>query len=306
VNPAFPPGEFQKERGVILEEIKRRNDSPQSPMWDGFLESIYRASAYRNNVIGSEATIRAMTRDMMAGQHKKYYVASNMVVVVVGDVKASHARRRIKDFFGPLPATLPPPLPVLLQAPEDDPVVKYIDRPAKQAYVALGFTGPTLADPRQVAMDVLATILGGGQSSRLNQVLREEKQIVWSVGATFMSHAGSGAFGVFAECPPERARGLVNEIYLLLYQADSDGFTADELARAKAQMRSSWLFSQETYHGQASQWGFYSILGQPNVVDTYLKDLDRVTLGDLTDLLRIYFGSRQLSGAIVTPAPESE
>ena len=70
----------------------------------------------------------------------------------------------------------------------------------------------------------------------------------------------------------------------------------------KAQMRSGWLFGQETYHGQASQWGFYSILGRPELMNTYLRDLDRVTLEDLKNLLRIYFDTRTLSGAVLTPS----
>ena len=76
-------------------------------------------------------------------------------------------------------------------------------------------------------------------------------------------------------------------------------------SRAKAQMKSAWLFGQETYHGLASQWGFYSILGRPKLVKTYLKHLEEVTLQDLTNLLRIYFGSRELSGAVVMPNTSS-
>ncbi len=289
---------------MILEEIKRRNDDPQSSLWDGFLETLYRRTPYKNDVIGSTKTVGEMTRDMMVSQHDKFYVPSNMVVVVVGNVKAAHAEKRIKDFFGPLPKVPVPAQPNLFEPPSDDPEIKMFHRPAKQSHVALGFVGPTLNDPSQVSMDVLSTVLGGGQSSRLYQILREEKQFVWSVGSTFISHAGTGAFGVFAECPPERARGLTNDVYFILDQAVTDGFSTEELARAKAQIRSSWLFGQETYHGQASQWGFYAILGRPLLATTYLKELDRVTLQDLHNLLVIYFGSRQLSGAIVTPSDE--
>jgi zinc protease len=304
VFPSFPLQEFEKERKVILEEIKRRNDNPQSDLWDAFLEGLYRKTPYKNQVIGSEKTIRAMTRDMMVDQHQKFYVASNMVVVVAGDVKTSLAEKRIKGFFGTLPKVPVPPQPLLFEPPVDEPEIKQISRPAQQAHVAVGFTGPTLSDPMQVAMDVLAQVLGGGQSSRLTQVLREQKQFVWNVGSSFISQAGSGAFGIFAECPPERARGLSNEIYLLLFDAESNGFTPEELARAKAQMRSAWLFGQETYHGQASQWGFYASLGRPQLMATYLKELDKVTLDDLKMLLRTYFGSRQLSGVVLMPSAE--
>jgi predicted Zn-dependent peptidase len=302
VEPSFPPEEFEKERKVILEEIRRRNDNPESDLWDGFLEAVYRKTPYKNNVIGSEATIRAMTRDMMVEQHRKFYVASNLVVVVVGDVDAGKVRRRIKDFFGKMPKVPVPAQPSLFEPPAEDTVVKAISRPAKQAHVAFGFTGPVLSDPQQVAMDVLSAVLGGGQSSRLNQTFREEKQSVWSIGSSFITHAGSGVFGIFAECPPEKARGLGNDLYLLLYQAESDGFSLEEINRAKAQLKSGWLFGQETYHGQASQWGFYSILGRPEMMRTYLRDLALVTPDDLKNLLRIYFNTRTLSGAVLTPS----
>ncbi|MBK8574286.1 MAG: insulinase family protein [Elusimicrobia bacterium] len=178
-------------------------------------------------------------------------------------------------------------------------------RTAKQAYLALGFVGPTLNDPNQVAMDVLATTLGGGQSSRLYQVLREEKRLVWTVSASFITQSGSGAFGVFAECPPEKVRSLPNDIYFLFNDVEFNGFKPEEVARAKSQLKSSWLFSQETYHGQASQWGFYTALGAPEMVTNYLKKLDAVSADSLSKLLSQYTIGRTLAGVIVTPGDPS-
>ena len=151
-------------------------------------------------------------------------------------------------------------------------------------------------------MDVLAATLGGGQSSRLYQTLREEKRQVWTVSASFITQSGSGAFGVFAECPPEKVRSLPNDIYFLFNDVEFNGFKPEEVARAKAQLRSSWLFSQETYHGQASQWGFYTALGAPDMVTGYLKQLDAVKGEDLAKLLSQYTVGRTLAGVIVTPA----
>jgi zinc protease len=301
VHPSFPPAEFEKERLVILEEIKRRNDDPQSDLWDTFLEVLYRQTPYKQQVIGSEASIKAMTRDIMVRQHTAYYVPQNMVVVVAGDVKASRVDRRIKDLFGPLPRSGAPKVPDLYEPPLETALVRRVEREAKQAHVALGFVGPTLGDPRQVAMDVLSTVLGGGQSSPLYQKLREQERKVWSVGASFITHAGSGAFGVFAECPPEKARGLPADVYFVLNDASDHGFSSADVERAKTQIESSWLFSQETYHGQASQWGFYTVLGHPEVLTGYLRALKKVTPRDVSDLLGHYFGGRELSGVIVTP-----
>ncbi len=300
--PSFPPEEFEKERLVILEEIKRRDDNPQSDLWDEFLEILYRQTPYRQQVIGSVKTIKEMPRETLMSQHKTFYVPQNMVVVVVGDVKASVAKKKIKDLFGKLKRGPDPVFPSLVEGPLESAKLKEISRPAKQAHVALGFIGPTLDDPQQVAMDVLATAFGGGNSSRLYQTLREEKQKVWSIGSSFMTHFGSGAFAIFAECPPDKARSLPADIYLLLHEADSNGFTPAEIARAKAQLRSSWLFSQETYHGQASQWGFYTVLNHPQSLTTYLKHLDAVTPQDLQDLMARYFQGRELSGVILRPS----
>ncbi len=305
LHPSFPPAEFEKERKVILEEIKRRNDDPQSDLWDGFLEALYTQTAYRQRVIGSVQTIQDMTRDRMVEQHRLYYVPNNMVVVVVGDVKKKAVEKRIKDVFGGLPRGTLPPAPRLIEPPAENNEVRTIRRAAKQAYLAIGFVGPTLKDPRQVDMDVLATTIGGGQSSRLYQVLREEKRLVWTVSASFITQSGSGAFGVFAECPPEKVRSLPNDIYFLFNDVEFNGFKPEEVARAKSQLRSSWLFSQETYHGQASQWGFYTALGAPEMVTAYLKRLDAVDAGGLSKLLSEYTIGRTLAGVIVTPGDPS-
>jgi zinc protease len=305
LNPAFPPAEFEKERKVILEEIKRRNDDPQSDLWDGFLEALYTQTPYRQKVIGSVQTITDMPRSLMVDQHKKYYVPNNMVVVVVGDVKKKEVSKKIKEVFGGLPKGTLPPAPNLIEPPAENSDVRTIRRSAKQAYLALGIVGPTLKDPNQVAMDVLAATLGGGQSSRLYQTLREEKRLVWSVSSSFITHSGSGAFGVFAECPPEKVRSLPNDIYFLFHEIEFNGFKPEEVARAKAQLRSSWLFSQETYHGQASQWGFYTTLGAPELVSHYLKRLDAVTPKALATLLSQYTIGRPMGGIVVTPENSS-
>jgi len=88
---------------------------------------------------------------------------------------------------------------------------------------------------------------------------------------------------------------------MILHDLLTNGFRPEELARAKAQMQSSWLFSQETYHGQASQWGFYTTLGRPQLVRSYLKELKKVKLDDLQHLLERYFQGRELSGAVLIP-----
>jgi len=302
LRPTFPPEEFEKERKVILEEIKRRNDDPQSDLWDGFLEALYTRTPYRQRVIGSVDSITAMTRDRMVEQHRLYYVAKNMVVIVAGDVRRAAVEKKIRAIYGALPRTDAPPPPPLVEPPAEKTEVRFIRRPAKQAHVAVGFVGPTLNDLDQVPMDLLATVLGGGQSSRLYQALREEKRSVWSVSASFITHAGSGAFGIFAECPPEKARSLANDIYFLLHDAQYNGFREDELARAKAQLRSAWQFGQETYHGQASQWGFYTVLGRPLMLREYLKRLDAVTPDDLRRVLSTYTLGRPLAGVAVLPA----
>lgn len=306
LHPSFPPAEFEKERKVILEEIKRRNDDPQSDLWDGFLETLYTKTPYRQRVIGSVQTITDMPRALMVEQHRLYYVPNNMVVVVIGDIKKKAVEKRIKDVFGSLPRVALPPAPNLMEPPAENNDVRTIRRTAKQAYLAIGFVGPTLKDPKQVDMDVLATTIGGGQSSRLYQVLREEKRLVWTISASFITQSGSGAFGIFAECPPEKVRSLPNDIYFLLNDIEFNGLKPEEVARAKSQLKSSWLFSQETYHGQASQWGFYTALGAPEMVTEYLKRLDAVSADGLAKLLSDYTVGRTLAGVIVTPGDPAD
>ena len=306
LHPSFPPAEFEKERKVILEEIKRRNDDPQSDLWDGFLETLYTKTPYRQRVIGSVQTITDMPRALMVEQHRLYYVPNNMVVVVIGDIKKKAVEKRIKDVFGSLPRVALPPAPNLMEPPAENNDVRTIRRTAKQAYLAIGFVGPTLKDPHQVDMDVLATTIGGGQSSRLYQVLREEKRLVWTISASFITQSGSGAFGIFAECPPEKVRSLPNDIYFLLNDIEFNGLKPEEVARAKSQLKSSWLFSQETYHGQASQWGFYTALGAPEMVTGYLKRLEAVSADGLSKLLSDYTVGRTLAGVIVTPGDPAD
>lgn len=169
------------------------------------MEALYTKTPYRQRVIGSVQTIQEMTRDRMVDQHRLYYVPNNMVVVVIGDVKKKAVEKQIKDVFGHLPRAALPPAPNLIEPPAENNEVRTIRRTAKQAYLAIGFVGPTLKDPNQVAMDVLATTIGAAKVPACIK-FREEKRLVWTVSASFITQSGSGAFGVFAECPPEKVR----------------------------------------------------------------------------------------------------
>ncbi len=287
LNPTFPQEELERERLVILEEIHRRDDNPGATLWDEFVAHVFKGTPYGIKVIGNEKTVSSLSRQDLLSYYRKHYVPANLTLVVTGEFHRAKMLKRLERLFGSQKFETVPPTPAFAPqttwAPAGKPGAISVKKPVQLTYYALGIPTVGLGHPDVVALDLLSDVMGGGLSSRLYQKLREETELALSVSCDYTPFQQKGLFSVFGESLPAKAAPAVEKIL-----EEIDGFRQHpiqkpELERAKARIKSEWLHGSETPHDQAETLGSLSVLGNIDLVATYLPRIEALTVEDLME-----------------------
>jgi zinc protease len=301
MNSSFDGGELERERNVVLEEIKQGLDDPERQAGQGLFQTVFDAHPYGRPIIGSEATVRKLSRDDILAFFARSYVASNVTLVVVGDFDADAARKKITHAFAAMPRGLAtaarppqPPQPALRIAGKS--------RDVKEAQLLLGFRTPAIQHADIAALDLLAVLLGQGDSSRLNLEVVRNRQLATNASAYLFTGRDPGALVVAVSLPPARieeaARAVLDEISRLAYEE----IPAEELAKAKTILESDRVFDKETVQGYARKLGFFSaIAGDPNFEERYLAGLEKLAAADVRRVASEYLQTSNLSIYVQTP-----
>ncbi len=244
----FIPEELERERGVILQEIGQANDTPDDIVFDHFQETAYPAQAMGRPVLGTEATIKAMSREALMGYMRGHYGPDSMVVAAAGAIGHDALLDLVRTHFADLPATGP-------AAPE---AARYAGgefretRELDQVHIVLGFPSVQHGDPLHYPTQLLSTLLGGGMSSRLFQEIREKRGLVYSIYSFASPFRDGGLFQIYAGTG-EKEAGELMPVTIEALRAVQRDVTEEELARAKAQLRASLLMSLESTGSRCEQ-----------------------------------------------------
>ncbi len=288
-NSAFDPKEMDRERRVIFEEVRLGEDNPRTSMFRQLHGLVFDAHPYGRPVLGSETTLKAASREALRGYYKRHYVPENMTLVVVGAVNLEGIRAAVLRTFGAVPGagfrrvSLPPP-PSL-----DGSRQKEVRRPEQQARLGLGWQAPPIDHPDALAVDLLASILGGSRSSRLHQSLRERRRLVSSVRALYSALQAAGVVSVTAQLEPgdlgQVERVILEEIRLI----QSEGVSEAERQRAIIAAESDHAFSTETAEGLAHAFGYAETVWRLEAELRYLENLRGVSREQIREAARRYF-----------------
>ncbi len=237
----FDKEELERERQVILQEIAMHYDTPDDLVFDYFSETIYPNQPLGRSILGKEECIRTFNQDDLAHYMSGHYHASSMVVSAAGNVSHDAFVTLVGEHFtGLSTASHKAALPAKYAGGD-----KRIKRKLEQLHLVMGFEGVSFHDDDYYAWQVLATLLGGGMSSRLFQEVREKRGLAYTVQAFLSSYADNGVFGIYAatgeDKGPEMVPVLCEEVLKL-----QNGISELELQRAKNQMKASLLMSRES------------------------------------------------------------
>ncbi len=301
----FEARELEREKEVVLEEMRMREDRPLIVLSEKVLEVAYRKYPYRRPIIGYEKTVRKLTRKDLLDYVRRYYVPSNMAVVVVGDVEARRALGLIEKYFGKVPPRKAPATRFPEEPYVSRPRAVTVHKPVEENYFEIVLPAPSLVEPEAPVMDVLAALLGEGHSSRLYLKLRRRLGLVHSVEAAAFTPAGPGLFEVYGTAPPENLRAAIKETLVEIFRLKYEAVPEDELQRAKIKVLSDFVYSRETMEGEARKLGtFEMVAGDPHKARRYMEAVRRVKPEDLLEAAQKYFLPQKVVAGILTAEGE--
>jgi predicted Zn-dependent peptidase len=284
-NSTMPDDEVERERGVILQEIKMYADTPDRQVFDNFQEAAYPGQALGAPALGTVDIISNMTRDTLMNYVKQNYVPSNLVVSVSGDIAHEQVVKKVEELF----TSLPEGKSGIYSPANYRPQASLVDKDTEQSHVVLGFQGIRRSDDRYAAFRLLSSVLGGGMSSRLFQQVREKRGLVYSIYSFYDAFHDDGLFGIYAGTSPEHL-GELMPVVLDEIKDVMDKITPEELARAKAQIKAGVLMARESTLSRADQQARYLInFNRPFDAAALVKTIDAVTADDIVSLSRHVF-----------------
>ena len=244
----FVPEEIERERGVILQEIGQANDTPDDIVFDHFQETAYPSQPMGRPVLGTEDTIKAMSREALTGYMRTHYGPGAMVVAAAGALEHDALLDLVRTHFADLPQTAAGAPDAALYAGGEFRETRDLD----QVHIVLGFPSVKHGDPLHYPTQLLSTLLGGGMSSRLFQEIREKRGLVYSIYSFASPFRDHGLFQIYAGTG-EKEAGELMPVTIEALRAVQRDVTEEELARAKAQLRASLLMSLESTGSRCEQ-----------------------------------------------------
>jgi predicted Zn-dependent peptidase len=250
LHPLFAVPDIERERGVILEEIKIDEDNPDVLISEIFMQSFYKGHPLGKPILGTKETVKGLGQEHLLAYHGERFLAGNMIFSAAGDLDHEQFTAAVAEKFGSLASG---EAPAELSAPE--PCARIILRNKKsleQAQICLGVPSPPITDESRFATLILSTILGGGMSSRLFQTIREERGLAYAVYSDLMPFRDTGSFCVYAGAAASKALQVVELILAEFRNLKEKPVSAEELTRAKDQVRGNILLGLESSNSRMS------------------------------------------------------
>lgn len=305
--------EFDKEIKVVMEERRMRtDDDPQALMNEKLMAVAYQEHPYRNPVIGWMNDLQTLSVEDARRWYQSWYAPNNATLVVAGDVKANEVFALAERFYGTIPARSLPVRKRFSEPPQLGMKRVVVKAPAKLPQVIMAYHAPALRDPEKdwqpYALQILAGILDGNASARLNKTLVREQQLASGVGAEYDSTSRGPSLFMLEGIPSEgkNVAEIENALREQIAILKQDGVSEEELKRVKAQVTASEVYKLDSLFYQAMQIGQMESIGLSHrVIPLILKKLQAVTIQQVQDVARAYLQDDQLTIAVLDPQPLS-
>jgi predicted Zn-dependent peptidase len=299
-NPRLDPGEFEKERQVVLEELAMVADSPQQ-LADLLLDTtLWPDQPLGRDVAGTPESVSALTPEMTAAYLRRQYVANNVVLAVAGDIEHQRVVDAIWAAMGDWQAGTPSRWFPASDGAGPRCGLRY--KRTEQAHIDIALRGLPLSHPDRYPLSFLSVALGEGMSSRLFMELRERRGLVYDVHSYVSHFLDTGALTVYAGVDPRKAAETVEIIVEELTRLRDEGPTAEELTKARELSKGRLLLRMEDTRA-VSAWlgGQELLLGKVNSIDDAIAEMEAVTLEDMRRVARELLVGERLHLAVVGP-----
>ncbi len=299
LNPAFAPADVEREKKVILEEIKMVEDTPDDLVHELFTQSFWDGHPLGRPILGNPESVGGLTSDVLRTYFDATYTAGNLVIVAVGNVTHERMRELVAPGFLRLrsrtDATSERPPAVLPQA-------QVRTKELEQSHVCLGTSSyPQNHDDRYAAY-VLNTMLGGSMSSRLFQNVREKRGLAYAVFSNLSAYRDAGSLTVYAGCANEAVREVVRLVVAELRGMKLEP-PAAELRRAKDHLKGSLMLSLESTSSRMSNLARQEMyFDRQFSLDETIESIEQVSAEDVVRVARDLFANGSLGATVLGQA----
>ncbi len=277
-NSTFDEAELERERSVVLQEIRSARDTPEETVADWFQETAFPDQPYGRPILGTPEIVERLPRETLIDYINTHYGADRMIFAAAGNIDPDEIVRLVSNAFGDLrPSSGAPAAPPLYSGGD-----RREHRSLEQVQFMLGFEGAGYGDESYYGLAVLSRVLGGGSSSRLFQEVREKRGLVYAIDTFTSVYFGGGLFGVYAGSGAETIDETVRVLCHELDRLTTEEVTGTELMRAQNQIKASMLMSLESTASRAERIARQtSIHGRTIDVEELNERIDSVTAADL-------------------------
>jgi zinc protease len=306
LNAAIPEAEFERERQVVLEEIRRSKDNIRRCVFAHATELAFDRLPYRRPVLGPAAVIEALSAEQMRQFHRQWYAPSNLTAVVVGNLPVEEMVATLEqqlDSSGPATGRVSPtslePEPAFTQVQHHE----IQDDRLTEARLMLMWRVPGILEHEQTyGLDVLARILGSGRTSRLVKDLRETRGLVTHIGVSNMTHVAQGLFWVSAHLPVENVAVVKAAILEHIQQIHDEYVSVAELTQVQRQTVNSFIFENETPSSRAGLYGYAeAIMGDLETGLSYTDRIRAVNQAAVQDAARCFLSVEAYRSLVMRP-----
>lgn len=295
-NSTFNEEEIERERGVVLEEIKMYDDDGESLCSDLLAEKYFEGDPLARPILGTEETVKRFNADMIRDFMKRFYYPQNIFLVYVGPATSDEICELVEKYFAPNIGfkgyshyETVAPIEFTKPSPKQIFVTK-TDKPFEQANIQIRFPSYGVEDKKFEAAGAGATLLGSGMSSRLFQKIREEKGLVYEIYSTSTSIKGTGYINICFATAPDLTSVAVQAIREAIEEIKKDGFTEEEFLKIKTQRESAVVYSEEgTFEEMCVIGRNYCLTGKIITSRKLYERFDKLTLDDINKIFNKVF-----------------
>jgi len=302
-NATFEPTEMEKEKTVVIEELKNAEDDPEDIIHDYFERTVFPNHSLGFPIIGTEKNLRSFTRKDLFTHVETHYTPSRMVIAAAGNVEHKRLVSLVEKFFKkikPSGARLKRPHgPTHAEKPE----FKEYQKPITQAHVCLGTVGYSLRHKDRYPLLVLNALLGEGMSSRLYQTIREKHGLAYTVFSFLSFLSDTGLFGTYVGTDRNKVDDALALIHKEFRKLKEKFVSSAELERTKSQIKGTMMLGLENMSGRMMRLGSGELQFERYIpLDTILKRVEGVTADGMQRVANDLFDEKEFSTIVIRPA----
>ena len=286
LNSKFDEKDIEREKSVIIEELKMYEDSPEDLTYDILLEKVYNNKGIGKNILGSKESIKSMNRDAILDYFEKFYVPENAVLSICGNFDFEETVKLIEDKFENWHGEKPD---YNLQNEIFNPCIIKKDRDYEQTNLAICFECENIGSSSNdvYAIDIINNVLGGSSTSRLFQRIREDEGLVYSIYSEQEFYREKGELGIYASMSTENLEDVYRLVKEEIISLNENGITEEELNNSKEQLKGEFMLGMESTESRMNAIGKYMLItGKVETLEDVIEGLNSITMEDINRVIK--------------------